>query len=179
MNHNRIYIVLFILTLCITSCTKEDTTFLVTNEAVGPVTKATKTSELKALFIGPKDSLIKTESNNYVLFEKGGNKLMKLSAKKEDKDIIDHIQFFDDRYTTQNGISLKSTFKDIEAAYTVKKINNMIDFIIISVEESEVYFIIDKKHLSSEVRFSTSSRLEPLQVPGDAPIKHFMFAWSI
>jgi len=176
---NRIYITLLILTVCITSCSTKDTSFSVTNEAVGPVIKTTKTSELKALFKGPTDSLVKTDSDNYVLFEKGGTKLMKLSAKKEDKEIIDHIQFFDDRYTTQNGISLKSTFKDIQAAYAIKKISNMIDFIIVSVEESEVYFIIDKKHLSSEVRFSTSSRLEPIQVPGEAPIKHFMFAWPL
>ncbi|WP_299680482.1 hypothetical protein [uncultured Dokdonia sp.] len=176
---NRIYTVLLILIVCLTSCTAEDTTFSVTNEAVGPVTKITKTSDLEALFKGPNDSLVKTDSDNYVLFEKGGNKLMKLSAKKEDKEIIDHIQFFDNRYTTENGISLKSTFKDIQTSYTVKKISNMIDFIIVSVEESEVYFIIDKKHLSSEVRFSTASRLEPIQVPGEAPIKHFMFAWPL
>ncbi|GGG04806.1 hypothetical protein GCM10011344_01460 [Dokdonia pacifica] len=176
---NRIYITLLILTLCITSCTEKDTTFSVTNEAVGAITKATKTSDLDALFKGPNDSLVKTASANYVLYEKGGNKLMKLSPKKNDNDIIDHIQFFDDRYTTENGISLKSTFEDIKNAYTIKKISNMIDFIIVFVEESEVYFIIDKKHLSSEVRFSTSSKLEPVQVPGEAPIKHFMFTWPL
>lgn len=176
---NRIYTVLLILIISMVSCTNQDTAFSVTNEAVGPVTKATKISDLKALFKGATDSLIQTEANNYVLFEKGGKKLMKLSAKKDDKEVIDHIQFFDDRYTTQNGISLKSTYKDIQEAYTIKKINNMIDFIIVAVEESEIYFIIDKKHLSSEVRFSTTSRLEPTQVPGEAPIKHFMFAWPL
>ena len=176
---NRIYIVLLVLSLSILSCTEKNTAFLVTNEAVGPVTKATKISDLKTLFKGATDSLIKTEADNYVLFEKGGKKLMKLSAKKDDKEVIDHIQFFDDRYTTQNGISLKSTYKDIQEAYTIKKINNMIDFIIVAVEESEIYFIIDKKHLSSEVRFSTTSRLEPMQVPGEAPIKHFMFTWPL
>ena len=176
---NRIFILLFILIISITSCAEKDTSFLVTNEAVGLITKETKTGDLEALFKESSDSIVKTESDNYVLYEKGGKRLMKLSAKKEDKEIIDHIQFFDDRYTTENGISLKSTFKDIKEAYTIKKINNMIDFIIVSVEESEVYFIIDKKHLASEVRFSTSSRLEPIQVPGEAPIKHFMFAWPL
>ncbi|WP_299215787.1 hypothetical protein [uncultured Dokdonia sp.] len=176
---NRIYSVLLILILSMVSCTEKDTSFVVTNEAVGPVTKTTKISDLEVLFKEPTDSLIKTEANNYVLFEKGGKKLMKLSAKKDDKEVIDHIQFFDDRYTTDKGISLKSTYQDIQNAYTVKKISNMIDFIIVSVEESEIYFIIDKKHLASEVRFSTSSRLEPMQVPGEAPIKHFMFAWPL
>lgn len=176
---NRIYSVLLILIISLVSCTEKDTSFVVTNEAVGPVTKATKISDLKTIFVGPNDSLVKTEADNYILYEKGGKNLMKLSAKKDDKEIIDHIQFFDNRYTTDKGISLKSTYQDIQNAYTVKKINNMIDFIIVSVEESEIYFIIDKKHLSSEVRFSTSSRLEPMEVPGEAPIKHFMFAWPL
>ena len=102
-----------------------------------------------------------------------------LFTKKNDKEVIDHIQFFDDRYTTQKGISLKSTYKDIQNAYTIKKISNMIDFVIVLVEESEMYFIIDKKNLASDVRFSTSNTLEPIQVPGEAPIKHFMFAWPL
>ncbi len=176
---NRIYILLLILTISIVSCSKTDTSFSVTNEAVGPVTKATKMSDLETIFTGPTDSLSKTEAGNFILHEKGGKNLMKLSAKKNDKEVIDHIQFYDDRYTTDKGISLKSTYKDIQNAYTIKKINNMIDFVIVLVEESEMYFIIDKKHLASEVRFSTSNTLEPIQIPGEAPIKHFMFAWPL
>lgn len=176
---NRIYILLLIITISMVSCSKTDTTFSVSNEAVGPVTKATKMSDLETIFAGSNDSLVKTEAGNYILYEKGGKDLMKLSAKKNDKEVIDHIQFFDDRYTTDKGISLKSTYQDIQNAYTVKKINNMIDFVIVLVEESEMYFIIDKKHLASEVRFSTSNRLEPMQVPAEAPIKHFMFTWPL
>ncbi|MEP0265842.1 hypothetical protein [Dokdonia sp.] len=174
---NRTYSVLLLLILCLVSC-KKDTTFLISNDAIGAITKTTKASELETLLGSATDSLVKKE-NSFLLYEKGGKKLMKLSTKEEDKEIIDHIQFFDDRYTTDKGISLKSTYKDIEAAYTIEKIANMIDFIIVSVKESEAYFIIDKKHLSSEVRFSTSSKLEPTQIPGEAPIKHYMFAWPL
>jgi len=175
---NRTYIILLLsFTLCVISC-KKDTTFLITNTAVGALTKSTKASELKTLYSGVNDSLVKKE-NSFILFEKGGKELMKLYIKEEDKEVIDHIQFFDDRYTTDKGISLKSTYKDIEVAYTVERVANMIDFIIVSVKESETYFIIDKKHLSSEVRFSTSNRLEPAQIPGEAPIKRYMFAWPL
>lgn len=174
---NRTYSVLLLLIFCLVSC-KKDTTFLISNEAIGTITKTTKASELETLFGGLTDSLVKKE-NSFLLYEKGGKKLMKLSTKEEDKEVIDHIQFFDDRYTTDKGVSLKSTYKDIEAAYTVKKVSNMIDFIIVYVKESEVYFVIDKKHLSSEVRFSTSSRLDATQIPGEAPIKHYMFTWPL
>lgn len=175
---NRTYIILLVsITLFFVSC-KKDTTFLITNDAVGSLTKATKTNELNTLYSGVNDSLVAQE-NSYVLYEKGGKKLMKLYIEEDDKEVIDHIQFFDDRFNTDKGISLNSTYKDIETAYTVERVANMIDFIIVSVKESEAYFVIDKKHLSSELRFSTSNTLEPLQVPGEAPIKRFMFAWPL
>ncbi len=163
-----------LLLISMISCTDTDN-FKISNNAVGPIQKTTTPTQLKAMFW--EDSLVATKSG-YILYEKGGNKLMKLLPKTNTKDAIDHIQFFDDRYTTAEGISLQSTFKDIINAYTIKRIDNLIGAIVVFVEESDAYFTIDKKHLPADLMFDTRVKIDKVQIPDDAPIKFLMFGWS-
>ncbi len=181
MKNNLFYVLLLLLLL--TSCSK-DTTFTISQDAVGTISKETKMSELEALF--PNDSLAdyntssqyKNLASGVSIYEKGGNKLLRIIPKEKDENsLIENIQFFDKRYTTEKGISLESTFKDIKNAYTIKRIDNLLDMVVVFVNESDAYFTIDKKHLPSDLMFNTSSKVEQTQIPEDTPLKYLKVGW--
>lgn len=169
--------------LLIVSCSA-DTSFSISQTQVGPITKTTTVGELETLFA--KDSIedyntrsqYKNTASGITIFEKGGKKLMRVLPKdKEDKSLIENIQIFDNRYQTEKGISLNSTFKDINQAYTIKRIDNLLNAIVIFVNESDAYFTIDKKHLASDLMFDTRAKIDKTQIPDDTPLKYFMIGW--
>ena len=176
-------IIPFLFLLLITSCSK-DNRFTISQDQVGPITKTTTVSELETLFAN--DSLVDYDTANQIknnvtgitVFEKGGAKLMRILPKEGDpSSTIQNVKLFDGRYQTEKGIGLSSTFKDINAAYTIKRIDNLIDVIVVFVNESDAYFTIDKKHLASDLMFNTSSKIEKTQIPDATPLKYFMVEW--
>lgn len=169
--------------LLLVSCGK-DTSFTISKDAIGPITKTTTISELETLFAN--DSLVDFEKANQTsskvtgitVYEKGGEKLMRiLPEEANSQSRIKYVKLFDKRYQTDKGIGLASTFKDINSKYTIKRIDNLIDVIVIFINESDAYFTIDKKHLASDLMFNTSARIETTQIPDDTPIKYFMVEW--
>lgn len=173
-------LVLFIL---VVSC-KQDNRFAVTKDRVGPISQTTTVRELATLFAN--DSLVNYEAATQIkenpsgitVYEKGRKKLMRLLPKEGNPEsTIKNFKLFDDRYKTEKGIGLNSTFKDINGAYTIKRIENLIDVIVIFVDESEAYFTIDKKHLASDLMFNTRTTIEKTQIPDDTPLKYFMIEW--
>ncbi|MDB9755623.1 hypothetical protein OAB20_05000, partial [Winogradskyella sp.] len=74
-------------------------------------------------------------------------------------------------------ISTLSTFKDISEAYNISKIDNLINSVLISVNEINATFAIDKKELPSGLRFNMDMQIDPLQIPGKAKIKFFTVHW--
>lgn len=167
----------------LSSCGK-DTKFVIGENRVGPITKNTLFSEVEVLFAS--DSLVtengtedvSSAKGDIIVFEKGGTKLLQLSPSSSDTNKqVKFIQIYDERYTTRQGINLNSTFKNIQDAYTVSRIENLIATIVIFVEEGDEYFTIDKKHLSSNFMFDTDTKIEATQIPDEAPIKYLMIGW--
>ncbi len=179
----RNIIALSILGLIASSCSNSGN-FAITNEGVGPLTKTTKVSELKTTFAN--DSLVDANGSTelkapvqYIsVFEKGGKKLLELEPTTGESDAtINYIRLYDERYTTEGGVTVKSTFKDILDGHEIKRIENLISTIVVLVEDSDVYFTIDKKHLPSELMFDTTTKVELTQIPDDAPIKYIQISW--
>ena len=177
------FIFLLLIASAATSCS-DSNSFDIGKDNVGPLTRDTEVSELENLFAS--DSLVDESGNgefsspigDVTIYEKGGKKLLQLSPASPDRDSkIKFIQILDPRYKTAKGIGLKSTFKDIEQAYKIKRIDNLIGTIVIFVEDGDEYFTIDKKHLSSNMMFDTDSKIEASQIPGEASIKYLMIGW--
>lgn len=165
------------------SC-KEDNRFSVGKNNIGPITKTTTVSELEVLF--ENDSLVNYELASQIkekvtgisVYEKGGKRLMRILPEESSPDSkIKSVKIYDKRYTTEKGIGLGSTFQDLSTKYTIKRIDNLIDVIVVFVEESDAYFTIDKKHLASVLMYNTSVKVEQTQIPDNTPIKFFMVAW--
>ncbi|HEA28972.1 MAG TPA: hypothetical protein ENH91_03085 [Leeuwenhoekiella sp.] len=183
MQHFKTLIASLILSLFIVSCTGDDP-YKITATSVGPLTQKTQASEIKTLFnndsITDKNSSANRQNDSGIIaiYEKGGDKLLSLiPATKADTAMIKTIQIFDPRYKTEKGISIKSTFKDLQGAYTIDKVESLLSTIIVFVNEINAYFTIDKKELSGELQFGPGTKVEPAQIPDNAKIKYFMIGW--
>jgi hypothetical protein len=176
-------IALSIIGLITASCS-DSGNFSISEETVGPLTKSTKVSDLKETF--KNDSLVdatgssdfKTPQGYVTVYEKGGKRLLELGPSSNETDAtVNYIRVYDERYTTNGGVTTKSTFKDILDGYTIKRVDNLISTVVVLVEDSDVFFTIDKKHLPSELMFETKSKIELSQIPDEAPIKYVQISW--
>lgn len=167
------------------SCSTKSENFSITNNSIGNLTSTTQLKDLETVF--ENDSIVKyvpggefTASINEVeIFEKGGKKLLTLSPETitDSTSVIKTIQIFDSRFKTNKSISKLSTFKDIQDNYKISSIDNLINSVVVSVNELNASFTIDKKELPSNLRFDMSLRIEASQIPDAAKIKYLFLNW--
>ena len=184
MHRSLIYMTLVLLFL--NSCGKHQDPFLIQKQNIGNLTDSTQVKDLKMIF--ENDSVANYSGadeftrniNNIDIYDKDGKALLTLSPERraDSTAVVKSVRILDPRYKTEKGISTASTFKDIEKAYTVSKIGNLINTIVVSVKEINVSFTIDKKELSSNLRFDRSIAIEPSQIPDNAKIKYFFVHWN-
>ena len=181
---------LYVALICgilITSCAKDKAPdpFLIQKNNIGLLTDSTQVKELNTIFIN--DSVVRyiagdefTGSVNTIeVFEKAGKKLLDLSPVEalDSTSLISTVRIMDNRYKTKKNISTLSTFKDIQEAYKISKIDNLINAVVVSVNEINASFTIDKKELPASMRFDMDLKIDALQIPEKAKIKYFMIHW--
>ena len=183
----NIFFAIVICAILITSCTKDKSVdpFLVQKNQIGLLTDSTQVKDLETIFSN--DSVVRYIAgdefigsvNTIEIFEKGGAKLLDLSPEEalDSTSVISSVRIIDKRYKTAKKISTLSTFKDIQDAYKISKIDNLINVIVVSVNELNASFTIDKKELPSSMRFDMNIAIEPIQIPEKAKIKYFMIHW--
>ncbi len=177
---------LIILTLFLTSCEKEQNPFQISKQHVGLLTDSTQVKDLQNIF--SKDSIVKFISgdeftgnkNDIEIFEKGGKKLLSLTPRQslDSTSVIESVQIFDARFKTDKNITTLSTFKDIASNYKISRIDNLISSIVVSVNEINAAFSIDKKELPANLRFDMNLNIEAVQIPDNAKVKYFFLNWS-
>ena len=92
--------------------------------------------------------------------------------------LITNIQVFDERYKTEKGLHLGSTFKDVKANYTIDGVESTINSIVVFLKDSNIYLTISKKELPENLRYDPSATIEATQIPDDATFKYFMIGWD-
>ncbi|MFD1614770.1 hypothetical protein [Gelatiniphilus marinus] len=177
---------LIILTLFLTSCKKEQDPFQIGKHHIGLLTDSTQVKDLEQVF--SKDSIVKFISgdeftgnvNDIKIFEKGGKKLLSLTPKRalDSTSVIESVQIFDARYKTDKNITTLSTFKDIANNYKITRIDNLINAIVVSVNDINAAFTIDKKELPANLRFDMDLNIEATHIPDHAKVKYFFLNWS-
>ena len=180
-------IVVLFLSLVIVSCSpeKKQDPFLIAKHNVGTLTDSTKVSELELVFAN--DSVVKMnntdgftgQNRDYEVYDKTGQKLLVLTPEKfkDSSATITNIMVMDDRFKTDKNISKLSTFKDIQDSYKISNISNLIRTVVISVDEINASFTIDKSELPANLRFDMDATIEAVQIPDNAKIKYFMLHW--
>jgi len=190
-NHNTQFmsffikiIYLFLLSVLTIQCAKKDQ-FLIEKGKVGQLNKETKIKDLSTVF--SKDSIVANlyadkeidkrlftvENDVYLIYAKKGKLLLEIvPTNLNDKSSgIKSIQIFDNSYKTSKGISLQSTFKDINAHYKVNKVETTLTSATLFIDELNATISIDKKELA----LNSFSRAEVAldQIPDVAKIKYF------
>jgi len=178
-------LILLLFSLIFISCNKAQDPFQIDKQHIGLLTDSTQVKDLDVIF--STDSIVKYNGgdeflgnlNNIEIFDKGGNKLLILSPSRasDSTATIKNVHIIDSRYKTKKYISNLSTFKNIHDNYTISSIDNLINSIIVSVNDINASFTIDKKELPANLRFDMKLKIEPTHIPDDAKIKYFMINW--
>lgn len=181
----RLFTLLVVLLLLV-GCKKRQDPFLVEKQNVGLLTDSTQVKDLDMIYIS--DSIVKYiggdeftgDFNTIDIYNKEGGKLLELTPSQalDSTAIIENVRIMDNRFKTAKNISLFSTFKDISDNYTISRIDNLINSIVVSVNEINASFTIDKQELPANARFDMSLVIEETLIPDDAKIKYFMINWQ-
>nr|WP_321247611.1 hypothetical protein [uncultured Psychroserpens sp.] len=179
---------ILVLTILMVSCTseKEQNPFLIQKQNIGLLTDSTQVKDLELVFA--KDSIVNAsikgdeftgQNNDIDIFSSTGEKLLSLTPSQslDSTSVIESVRIFSEKYKTEKSVSTLSTFKDINEAYKISSINNLINSIVISVDEINTSFTIDKKELPANLRFDMTLKIEPVQIPDAAKIKYFIIHW--
>ncbi|MEO0573239.1 MAG: hypothetical protein AAF039_16145 [Bacteroidota bacterium] len=167
---------------CLGSCAEKDTTFLISNEKIGKLDKISLVRDLELIYAG--DSIVKDTLSSQIsyqrkikVYEKGGKHLLTLTPTADSIPSIENIAIEDPRFETEGGISLKSTFKDIQKQYEIKKLVTTLNSVVIFPKGSPMYFTIDKSELPSNLRYTTGN-IDAVQIPDEAKLKYLMIGWE-
>ncbi len=168
------------------ACSNQPGPFEISKQHIGLLTDSTQVKDLEAIYA--KDSIVKSVSgeefsgnpNQIDIFEKGGKKLLTLTAKRalDSTSTISNIRIYDERFKTEKGLTSASTFKDIKDHYKISRISNLINSIVVGVDEINAAFTIDKEELPANLRFDRNLKFEATHIPDHAKIKYFFITWS-
>ena len=167
-------------------CSKEDR-FLIGKERVGLINANTTIMDLHTIFKGdsigvhlnsdlPKmenENLFAAANDEYEIFAADGKKLLEIAPINLNDSLskIKSVQIFDSRYTTELGLNLHSTFKDIFENYTINKVETTLTSATLFIDELNATIAIDKEDLGVS-KFSRE-QITIDQIPDIAKIKYF------
>ena len=180
------YLLIGLLLGLFVACETKTDPFAITNHSVGMLTDSTKVNALKVVFAN--DSISKyiggdefTGSTNTIrIFEKGtGVLLLELDPNYslDSLSTIRTVRIMDARFKNKDGLNTLSTFGDINSKYTISSIQNTLRSLIISVDEINAYFTLNKTELPEEMRYDMTQKIEAISIPETAKIKDFYLQW--
>lgn len=175
----KLYISALALLSLVFSCKSTDKDFLIAKDSIGGIKKETKAFELKNIFNKVTDSVSYNHSysNNIGVFQ--NNKLaLEISTfnRLDSTSTIKSITIKSEKFKTEKGVNLNSTFKDLKDNHTVSKTTTLMSIVNLSVNEIDAEITIDKKELPSESRFVTAD-VDQTQIPETAKFKYFIIYW--
>lgn len=179
-----IALVVFIVSSCTTE--KEQNPFQIGKLNVGLLTDSTQVKDLQKVFAN--DSIVRfsikgdefTGQNSDIdIYSSEGIRLLSLTPSQalDSTSVIESVQVLSEKYRTDKNISTLSSFKNINDSYQISSIDNLINSIVVSVNEINASFTIDKKELPANLRYDMSLNIEAVQIPDEAKIKYFILHW--
>ena len=172
--------------LLLTACNSNEDPFGMGPGQVGPIKKTIQMKQIDSLFAN--DSIVKLSplqdalgtQGEVEVYEKGGGQMLLISPvdERDPESRIANIQIFDPRYQTDKGITVESTFGQLEQAYTIKSIETTIRSVVVFLENSDLYVTIAKDELPENLRYDPSLKIEAMQIPDEARFKYLMVGWD-
>ncbi|MBD0832355.1 hypothetical protein [Aestuariibaculum sediminum] len=181
----KIILSISVLSLLFTGCNKTQDPFEISKQHVGLLTDSTLVKNLKTVFLN--DSINEVINDNGFLgigksievFDNSGKKLLILNPeyKPDTTAVVKSVQIIDPRFKTEKDITTQSTFKDISSNYKISRIDNLINSVVVTVNEINASFTIDKQELPANIRFDMDLDIEAMHIPENAKIKYFFINW--
>lgn len=158
--------------------------FEVSKAKVGEITAETTVKELD--FIFKKDSIVKVlsegakgdnyfqDDDEYKIYEKGGKHLLTIVPKEQldSTSTIKNIQIFDERFKTEKGLNVNSTFGEINSKNKINNIETSFSSATIFIDELNATFTIDKEEMG--LKEFTSQKISLEQIPDLAKTRSFI-----
>ena len=162
-----------VLMAIISSCSSNKE-FEITEDSIGLISKTTLLSEIETLYA--QDSVVVDGSSNSIEkieVYRDQNLLFSLSPKTENPEQIGTVKVEDARFKIKgSGISLSSTFQEIQSEMEIDKIIPTAMSASIFVKNSPFLFAIDKSNLPESIKYGFDP-IEKTQVTESTPIKYF------
>ena len=167
-----------VLMVIISSCSSNKE-FEITEDSIGLISKTTLLSEIETLYA--QDSVVVDGASNSIdkiEVYRDQNLLFSLSPKTENPEQIGTVKVEDARFKIKgSGISLSSTFQEIQSEMEIDKIIPTAMSASIFVKNSPFLFAIDKSNLPESIKYGYDP-IEKTQVTESTPIKYFFISWE-
>ena len=158
--------------------------FTIAKGKVGKLTTLTTINDLNKIF--KNDSIVKNlsegnlgdnyfqDDDEYLIYEKGGKHLLTIIPQEQldSSSTIKSIQIFDSRFSTKTGLSLDSSFEDINLNNKITKVETSLRSATLFIDDLNVTISLDKEDLGLK-DFSTQ-KISIEQIPGLAKVKSFI-----
>ena len=179
---------IFVILLFLFACKNDEITvdpFAIETLSIGMLTDSTQVKDLDMVFA--QDSITKYiggdefigDINDFQVYDTSGKLLLELTP-REDLDstsTIKTVRILDSRFSTDKGLNNKSLFGTIKSQYTISSIQNTLRNVIVSIDDINVYFTIDKNKLPAAIKFETADTITIDQIPDNAVIKDLYIQW--
>lgn len=178
-------LLLLALICIVSSCNNEQDPFQISKHNIGLLTDSTQVKDLKIIYSN--DSIVNYTGSDFTgivndidIFDSNGIKMLSLSPRnpKDSSSYIKSVHVIDGRFQTNKNLSTLSTFKDINNNYKITRIDNLINTILVTVNELNASFTIDKEELPANLRFDRTLKIEATHIPDNAAIKYFFLNWN-
>ena len=150
---------------------------------VGPLTPKTSIKDLKQIF--KNDSIVANlsegalgdnyfqDEDEYLIYEKGGKHLLTVVPKEQldSTSTIKSIQIFDNRYKTESGLNLSSTFAEINLHNNINKVESTLASATLFIDDLNATISIDKEELG--LKAFSRQQVTKDQIPDLAKMKSF------
>ena len=174
-------ILLIVLIIAFVQCSNDDK-YLIAKNQVGYLTNETTLNVIGDLYqddslvnlnIDTTQTVLANSNRELIVYARGGQKMLEIIPEdgNDENSKIRSVQIFDKNFHTDKGISLKSTFKDINENYMVNKVETTLTSATLFIDELNATIAIDKKELGLNSFSREEIRLE--QIPDIAKIKFF------
>ncbi len=183
MKKTLLFTLSILLTLLISSCSDSEK-FEVKKGKVGYLSPKTSIKELKEIFKG--DSLVANlsegslgdnyfqDDDEYLIYDKAGKHLLTIVPKEQldSTSTIKSIQIFDNRFKTETGLNISSSFSEINLNNNINKIESSFSSATLFIDDLNATITIDKQELGLKA-FSTQ-KVNLDQIPDLAKVKSFI-----
>jgi hypothetical protein len=178
------YIKVLLFAIVLASCAKDEKNLIAKNQ-LGVLTNTTKFSEIESLF--DKDSVVFTQKKGVFgrgvknasqiikIYDTSGQNLLVINPLKVSDSLIKikDIRIFSEKFKTDNGIGLGSSFSELKKYHDVSNIQSSLKSVIVSLDELNALVSFDREVLPGDVRFDIEAEVKPIMIPDDAKINRF------